>query len=173
MNLDLIQKLIRLANNNPNDNEANLAARKACKMLEDYKFPSSNTTPPKNATYGEQTRNNGPSPFNSGPPNRPGFGFDFDDRFWEEILKQGSRFYRKDQGEPFYKSHTKQEKFYNDDGSRFNPLTEEFKKPSQQKEERELVCVECKEKKKTKFVGLPECYICNECQWTMYTKHKK
>jgi hypothetical protein len=33
MNLDLLKKLTRLANNNPNENEANLAARKVCKML--------------------------------------------------------------------------------------------------------------------------------------------
>jgi SNF2 family DNA or RNA helicase len=33
MDKDKIIKLIRLANNNPNDNEANLAARKACKLL--------------------------------------------------------------------------------------------------------------------------------------------
>ncbi len=37
--IDMIQKLIRLANNNPNDNEANLAARRVCKMLTDYLFP--------------------------------------------------------------------------------------------------------------------------------------
>lgn len=47
MNLDLIQKLIRLANNNPNDNEANLAARKACKMLEDYQFNATPKVSPK------------------------------------------------------------------------------------------------------------------------------
>lgn len=40
MNLEQIQKLIRLANNNPNDNEANAAARRVCKMLADYKFPT-------------------------------------------------------------------------------------------------------------------------------------
>lgn len=44
MNIDQIQKLIRLANNNPNDNEANLAARRVCKMLADYKFPVFNQT---------------------------------------------------------------------------------------------------------------------------------
>lgn len=33
MNLDLVLKLVRLANNNPNDNEANLAARRVCQML--------------------------------------------------------------------------------------------------------------------------------------------
>src|SRR6266850_1935348 len=40
MNLELIIKLVKLANNNPNENEANLAARKVCKMIAegDYKF---------------------------------------------------------------------------------------------------------------------------------------
>lgn len=35
MDLEKLKKLTRLANNNPNDNEANLAARKVCKMLEE------------------------------------------------------------------------------------------------------------------------------------------
>lgn len=38
MNNDLVIKLIKLANNNPNENEANLAARKVCSLLKDYKF---------------------------------------------------------------------------------------------------------------------------------------
>lgn len=38
MNFDLIKKLIRLANNNPNENEANLAARKVCSMLDGHEF---------------------------------------------------------------------------------------------------------------------------------------
>lgn len=38
MNLDLLKKLTRLANNNPNENEENLAARRVCKMLEEGKF---------------------------------------------------------------------------------------------------------------------------------------
>lgn len=41
MNLNIVQKLIKLANNNSNENEANLAARKVCKMLTDYKFSQS------------------------------------------------------------------------------------------------------------------------------------
>lgn len=47
MNLDLLFKLVRLANNNPNDNEANLAARKVCKMIAEANFNiTGNTTPP-------------------------------------------------------------------------------------------------------------------------------
>jgi hypothetical protein len=38
MNLELIIKLVKLANNNPSDNEANLAARKVCRLIEDGKF---------------------------------------------------------------------------------------------------------------------------------------
>jgi hypothetical protein len=38
MDTDKIKKLIKLANNNPNDNEANLAARKVCSMLKDHTF---------------------------------------------------------------------------------------------------------------------------------------
>ena len=38
MNLDLIIKLVKLANNNPNEHEANLAARKVCKLIADGKF---------------------------------------------------------------------------------------------------------------------------------------
>ena len=38
MNLDRLKKLVKLANHNPNDNEANSAARRVCKMIEDGKF---------------------------------------------------------------------------------------------------------------------------------------
>lgn len=42
--LELIKKLIKLANNNPNEHEANLAARKVCSMLTDYKFTQSTSS---------------------------------------------------------------------------------------------------------------------------------
>ena len=40
MNLDLLKKLVKLAINNPNDNEANSAARKVCRMIaeDNYKL---------------------------------------------------------------------------------------------------------------------------------------
>ncbi len=38
MNLDLLKKLTKLANHNPNDHEANSAARRVCKMLEECNF---------------------------------------------------------------------------------------------------------------------------------------
>jgi hypothetical protein len=52
MNKDLIVKLAKLANNNPNDNEANAAARKVCRLLAEsnFDFGSSITIPPKQYT---------------------------------------------------------------------------------------------------------------------------
>jgi len=38
MNLDLLKKLVKLANNNPNEHEANSAARRACKLIENAEF---------------------------------------------------------------------------------------------------------------------------------------
>lgn len=38
MNLDLIIKLAKLANNNPNEHEANAAARKVCQLLAEGNF---------------------------------------------------------------------------------------------------------------------------------------
>ena len=43
MNYDKLSKLIQLANNNSNNNEANLAARKVCQLLKDYKFDNSSS----------------------------------------------------------------------------------------------------------------------------------
>lgn len=38
MNLELLKKLVKLANNNPNEHEANSAARRVCKLIEDNEF---------------------------------------------------------------------------------------------------------------------------------------
>lgn len=46
MNLDLIIKLVKLANNNPNENESNLAARKVCKLIAEGNYKFSIDAPP-------------------------------------------------------------------------------------------------------------------------------
>ena len=52
MNLDLLIKLVKLANNNPNEHEANSAARRACKLIAegDYKFTANVAKPTNNKT---------------------------------------------------------------------------------------------------------------------------
>lgn len=69
MNYDLIEKLIRLANNNPNENEANLAARKVCKFLADHSFHNDS---PRGSQQKDWARN---EPFN------PFDGFDIESIF--------------------------------------------------------------------------------------------
>lgn len=59
---DLLTKLVKLANHNPNDNEANLAARRVCKMLEEADFQLE-------TTYGDVKRSD--TPFWRQPPNPP------------------------------------------------------------------------------------------------------
>jgi hypothetical protein len=47
LNWSLITKLAKLANHNPNDNEANAAARKVCQLLEDGGFNGTQKPTPK------------------------------------------------------------------------------------------------------------------------------
>jgi hypothetical protein len=49
MDIDKLTKLVKLANHNPNDNEANAAARKVCSMIEKENFNFNNT-------YQQQTK---------------------------------------------------------------------------------------------------------------------
>jgi len=48
MKLDLLKKLVKLANSNPNEHEANAAARQLCRMLEKDNFSITTDTPMKN-----------------------------------------------------------------------------------------------------------------------------
>jgi hypothetical protein len=56
MNLDLLKKLVKLANNNPNENEANAAARKVCEMLAEANFNLGVVIEPLNAAAANAIR---------------------------------------------------------------------------------------------------------------------
>lgn len=78
MNLDLIIKLTRLANNNPNENEANLAARKVCKLLAEAEFKF--TQPPvTQVPYQPVTKSDPPYPRNKPSPAQ--------ERYWNGHIK--------------------------------------------------------------------------------------
>lgn len=155
MNFDLIEKLIRLANNNPNEHEANLAARKVCRFLNDHKFHETIPVTPRQHQAASE-------PFN------PFEHFDFGDIF-REIHKRYPFPQEQREGSwsiPKEDSRSARHQKW--------PGGEPFKKPSeQQKEERLLKCKTCKNSKLTKFVGLPELYEYNTCQWTAYEQQAK
>lgn len=83
MDIEKIKSLIRLANNNPNDNEANLAARKACKVLAENNFQifSSRSNP---TTWNDVKRSTEPD-FRSTPYS----GFNPFEELFREARKRG------------------------------------------------------------------------------------
>lgn len=58
MNLGLLKKLVRLANSNPNEHEANSAARRVCKLIEEgkFEFVDSKQNTPYQYTYYDEAR---------------------------------------------------------------------------------------------------------------------
>lgn len=138
MNLDLLKKLTRLANNNPNDNEANFAARRVCKMLEECDFKLVENSQPSNPQ-----------------PNFKHYANPFDNSWIYDLFINYEKIRSKD-----YKYST------------YNPFNGPVYKSPPIKEKRILKCVKCGSVKETLFVGHPDVYECNNCQWTAYTKGK-
>jgi hypothetical protein len=161
MNLDLLKKLTRLANNNPNDNEANLAARRVCKILEEgnWSLPSiqsrPNTVPPR--TWNDAWRSTEPQ-WKSKPPDKPSEP----DR---EHQKRQEEFYRK-----YYRPSRAQEEFFRDIyvGVDFGFGPSKPSKPPREK--RPMECTRCHQTKETAYVG--NLYICNECIWNEYKEKR-
>lgn len=110
INLDLLKKLTRLANHNPNEHEANSAARRVCQMLEGGGFSLGQTQPQPSAQ---------PRPSSYRQP-------DWYEMVMEQIRKQEQRekaaraaadFKQQTESrpkpeEPKYKPHTAQEEFF-------------------------------------------------------------
>lgn len=100
MNLDLLKKLVNLANHNPNENEANAAARRVCRLLEESKFvievaPSQsvkqNPFYPKSRT-GATVKVTPPKRYN--PEEYSKEEKDYDDKInkiWDDLLKDEPR----------------------------------------------------------------------------------
>lgn len=65
MNLDQLIKLAKLANNNPNEHEANAAARKVCRIIEagNYNFTGAQTPPVGSTGKNWNYQQHRPSPF--------------------------------------------------------------------------------------------------------------
>lgn len=181
MNLKLLEKLVRLANNNPNENEANLAARRACKLIQEGEFKFSEDKQARTASdkfagfspphrqedffYGAWSYETKRNPFEGqahrynpeykgewkGPPRREA-------PKCSKCGKQLPIFYMMYSGELYCTSC---------DPNRMRSPH------SQAKEVRTLTCTECKQPKETKFVGRPEVFICSDCQWTSFEEKRK
>lgn len=152
MNLDLLKKLVRLANNNPNDNEANLAARKVCKMIEEGKLFEGKDGRP--LTYNDIHRTAEPE-----IKSRVYTSNDWFSKWYKE--------YERDVKE-YYERETK-----NRADDWINGSWDYTRKETKRKREnkRNLQCKTCLQTKETIFEGLPELFECNECQWNAYMRN--
>ena len=159
MNLDLLKKLTRLANNNPNDNEANLAARRVCKMLEEGNW----NLQPVNPQHQKQNPYNAAGSQAKSASNPPQSGWDWFRDFY----------YTKQPYEPFSWKTSKEphtDPFY---AGRWKEPYREPPKPKNEQEKRPLKCTQCKKDVETAFVGLPETYVCNGCIWQNYINRER
>ena len=176
MNIDILKKLIKLANHNSNDHEANSAARRVCKMLGEaidsgklnFNSIKKETKPPvsKQETNYRDTR------------------YDYayydevknvNDNFWkmiQDILKKDKEKYKNySEGNWDNFDRTKEPEFKS-----YNPYDIydiPFTKSKKKKEKRILNCTKCKQDKETKFVGHQAVFICADCNWTDFHENRK
>lgn len=172
MNLDRLKKLVMLANHNPNDPEANRAARLVCKMIEEADFVFHNPIPPTIqpvTTWKDVERNKEPD-FKS---TRTGPATDWMNWYekWQRQARESqearTRSYDAEtKSEPAYKSV--EYDYYGIDWGKAGPF--EWDGPYKRKPKRHLKCKTCGYIHETVFQGLPELFECNPCQWTAYQK---
>lgn len=190
MNLNLIIKLAKLANENPNENEANLAARKVCSLIKqgDYKFNE------------DSKQSNTKSTSNSSSPYYDPFEWirkQYEDNMrygsWEgfgsnekkERSNPNARSYSETSSEyknrteykpkdkyKWYYTNEKQEEYYNGtkyDYIAWDDLEDDKGEPHRKKKDnpdRLLKCKICGKQRLTAFVGLESMYECFTCQFT-------
>ncbi|HYV52408.1 MAG TPA: hypothetical protein VE971_03855 [Candidatus Eisenbacteria bacterium] len=190
MNFDLITKLAKLANNNPNENEANAAARKVCKLLAEANFIfAKDATPPPNQQSEPRAQRQG-NPFDTedlydilrNMGNRHyAYGFDYDGpRQGEWTGFGGSR--PKSRPNPGPSDSEKRRR--DENAEREYRQSEEYKRrerDANMKKEAEQaekdrkrgfdftkdktlrMCSKCGITKLTAFFG--EHFVCNDCMW--------
>lgn len=143
MSIDLLKKLVRLATNNPNEHEANLAARKACELLvkDDFAILKSTTNNPPIVNFGT----------NYGE--------------WTEFNNRTS------QGKPIYKDvYNMYEELRRDSsGYAWDFEKERREKQKNRRETKTLRCKHCKLEFQTKFQGEESQFEC----WGCYGKDER
>lgn len=164
MNLDLLKKLTRLANNNPNDNEANLAARRVCKMLEesDWKI-----LPEVKTAYGKMNEGQWASPK---PPDPNSDWFNRQQHTQPRRPDNPNQEYDSSGRPKPPKSPPKQEPVKPPPGwnNPFEKINETFFNEvfGRRKAPERLKCTKCGNLKLTSFIGNPAVFICQDCNWS-------
>lgn len=158
MNLDLLIKLVKLANNNPNENEANLAARKVCKMIAEGKYTFGNSVHKESPI---RTHPNQPA---SNPSSSPfGWeGFRPSNAQREYYEQQRKRAYEDEQ---FRKSQRESTNNYYDNRAYWDMPKNE---PPKKKQSINRTCSRCGLTTDTN--NTKEVFVCSICQWNEYNE---
>ena len=150
MNLNLLKKLIKLATNNPNEHEANSAARRVCKLIAEADFK-----------FVEDVINIRPQ-VASNP-------------VWKPTPKQEEFF--KDKGPRVYSNPVSSDWFRdmftkarnNPYEARYNPFEDkEAERKQRQNTRRILTCKTCGNRMETLFQGLDSLFECISCAGSAY-----
>ncbi len=165
MDIEKLKKLVKLANNNPNENEANLAARKVCQILEQTNFQAiavvNKQAPPqqpKAGPYEDFLRN-----YARKPPKQSSFR--------DEWIHDPATHTYWNPGRGMRISETEYEFTYSSRAQAEQRRREkEFRKGYWAgvdfDEPRVLQCKVCGKHKETLFVGHPSQFTCSSCAGT-------
>ena len=193
MNLDLLKKLTKLANHNPNDHEANSAARRVCKMLEEANWSLPTTVPPQPKpgtwsgfsnprpppqtaqTWNDVRRSQEPA-WKSTPPNSSGTGFKPDQHYYDEMKNMTDEMYERIYQERARQQAQNRRPFYTGvDWGNDNPFqkrTDPFMNDIRNRRgydpdnKKLMKCTKCGKDKLTGFVGNAATFICMDCVWS-------
>lgn len=166
MSLDLLKKLVRLATNNPNEHEANLAARRACDLLIKSDFKLLPETKPKMqegswSGFGGYNAPKPPSPESEKPKQEPKtthapYGKNpiwdlWDEVFFKQKIRDNDDLFSKHR-DPFFSSPYNRVDY------------QPFINIQYENDKREIKCIKCGEVKETRYRGAPELWVCMDCR---------
>lgn len=134
MNIDLITKLAKLANNNPNEHEANSAARRVCQLLAEGKFQFG-------AVVQTTAEARIPNPYYANPASASS-------SYWNDVLKQANAAQQQSADQNKYQPYYQQQNY--------NPYT-------RQRPKIKLKCTRCGIDYVIDFNGPPEYFVCISC----------
>lgn len=157
MNLDLIVKLVKLANNNPNENEANLAARKVCTLIAqgNYQFNGVKTAQSKIHVKSNPTSNDWVHKYYDEGPR---------DVIWKDLEDLFNTVFKDRPYEPYRPYSNRNQDPIFDEGR--------DKAPKKEKVKVDLKCTVCHRMVNTAFVGPSQMFVCTVCVWEKYMKDK-
>ncbi len=151
--LERLKKFTRLANNNPNEHEANVAARRVCKILEEHNFELA-------VTWNDVKRSTEPafkSTRTTSPTSRTSHaGTPYGPRFWEDVI------FTYDKSDPNYKPPYDKSDVYSAKWYKEKAENDKAQRTAH-RTKRTLACSICKIEQDTFFMGDPGTFRCWGC----------